>query len=87
MNVYKIYFIYIYLIITGEYLALSSDDMWICLFSIGHMHQFDTALYSREVVSLCLCTLFVNDTEKIKANCNCELKAQTHNVAYNLNMN
>ena len=31
--------------------------------------------------------LFVSDTEQIKTNCNCEVKWQTHNVAYYLNRN
>ena len=40
-----------------------------------------------EKVFWCLYALFVNGTEGIKKNCNCEVKPQTHNVAYNLNSN
>ena len=46
--------------VEGEYLALSSDvdcatipsecDMLICVFTKGHMCQFDTALYPTEKV-------------------------------------
>ena len=51
------------------------------------MCQFDTDLYPTEKVSWCLYALFVSDAERIKLNCNCEVKLQTHNVAYNLNKN
>ena len=56
-------------------------------FPRGLMCQFDTALYITEKVSWCLYTLFVNDAGRIKKNCNCKVKLQTHNVAYNLNRN
>ena len=49
------------------------------------MCQFETGLYPTENVSWCLYTLVVNDTERIKKNCNCEVKLQTHNVLYHFN--
>ena len=73
--------------IEGEYLTLSSDsdyatllseqDMLTCVFTKGHICQFDTALYPTEKVSWCLYTFFVNDTDRIKKNCNCKVKPQT----------
>ena len=35
------------------------------------------------MVLWCLYTLFINDTECIKANCNYEVNPQTHNVEFN----
>ena len=43
------------------------------------------ALYPTEKVSCHLYALFVNDAERIKMNCNCEVKPQTHSMAENLN--
>ena len=51
------------------------------------MYQFYTVKYPPEIVSWCLYALFVDDIEWIKRKCNCEMKSQTHGVAYNLNRN
>ena len=73
--------------VEGEYLALLSDgdyatlpsekDMLICAITREYICQFDMALYPKEKKFPCvLYTLFVNDVEWIKMNCNCEGKPQ-----------
>ena len=74
-----------------EYLPLTSNSNYVashqsetCL--PAYLHR-DTALYPTEKVSWCLYTLFLNDIEQIRINCNCEVEMQTHNVIHNLNRN
>ena len=54
---------------------------------MGHMCQMDKVLFPREKLSQCLHALFLDSAKQIKTNCNCEVKPQWHNVAYNLKKN
>ena len=80
-----------------EYLALPSDSdyaitLWehnilTCVFTKGHVHQFETAFHPTERITWCLYALFVINAEQIKLKCFHEIKPQLHNIACNLKKN
>ena len=82
--------------VEGEYLALLSNgdhatlpseyDMLACVFTRETCVKLTEHCIPQKLY-WCLYTLFVNDAEWIKMNCNCEIKLQTHSVAFNLNRN
>ena len=74
--------------LVGEYLSPLSDsdyatfpseqDMITSILKRSHICWFDMALYPTEKVSCYLSSLFVNDVEWVRMNCNCEGNLQTN---------
>ena len=58
----------------------------LCVYKGTHMSIWYN-LVSHRKMPWSLYALYVNRAEQIKSNCNCKVKMQTHNVAFNLNRN
>ena len=59
-------------------------DVKLCLMTQGHLCMFDQALYPVDRLNWCVYALFINDKDKIKANCVLKATPCVTNLAHSL---
>ena len=69
----------------GMFVALpNATDVKLCLMTQGHLCMFDQALNLVDRLNWCVYTLFINDKDKIKANCMLKATTCATNLAHSL---
>ena len=76
---------YLAILVHGMYATLPhATDIKLCKMSQDHLCMLDHTLYPIDCIEWCLYALFINDLDKIKANCIIKPKPHYTNLAHSL---